>query len=116
MTGGHAGGKRRQVDRFALAIAGLLTCPALFLAFLWWMSPLGLGFSGKPADPVLRVFAHQVYVVSYLGGIPMVLLAQLVGIVLAIMGRGRLALWTSGGSIALFAGGMMLALWLNSLP
>ena len=106
----------RRLDRFALSIVGLLAMPAVFLAFLWWMSPLGLGFAGGPADPVHREWAHRVHAGSYFGGIPMLLAGQLIGIVLAIRGQGRWALCASVGAIVLFLGAVMLALGLRGLP
>src|SRR5215469_11919050 len=45
-------------------------------AFVWFFSPLGLGFQEGPTDPTTRKIALKIFWVSYFVGIPALLLGQ----------------------------------------
>ena len=80
------GGLPRGGLGFWLLMAGS-TLVTGWLAMFWYMSPLALGFSNWPDDPGMRAFVLDIYELSWRGGIPAVLLAQGLALVLAWRGR-----------------------------
>ncbi|MGE7472848.1 hypothetical protein ACQKLX_25695 [Bosea sp. NPDC003192] len=72
------------------------------LGFLWFMSPLGLGFAEQPADPVRRQWADILYRLSYYVGIPMLLIGQAVAVVCHRRGHRRRGLIISALIIGAF--------------
>ena len=80
------------------------TAVALVFAGVWFMSPLGFGFAPWPADAGLRAFAQGLYQVSYFGGIPALLLGQVVSLALALAltRRSRLAYYVPLTTIGVF--------------
>lgn len=91
----------------------LTTVVALLLGFLWFMSPLGLGFAEQSADPVRRQWAETVYWLSYFLGIPMLLIGQVVAIICRKRGRKRWSLLIPVLTIGSFALCATLALGLR---
>src|SRR5215468_7026906 len=69
----------------------LTTLIALVCAFVWYFAPLGLGFAEGPANPLTRRFAFIVFAVSWFGGIPALLIGQVLSAILMALGRPRYA-------------------------
>ena len=69
----------------------LTTVFVLFVGAFWYMSPLGFGFAEWPADPSINKFAQSIYVISYYGGLPLLLFGQVASAIAAISGRYKLA-------------------------
>ena len=67
----------------------LTTLIALVCAFLWYFAPLGLGFAEGPADPLTQRFAAIIFAVSWFGGIPALLIGQVLSAILMALGRTR---------------------------
>lgn len=57
------------------------------LGFFWYVSPLALGFSDWPDDPPRRQLLLRLYEFSWHWGIPALLVAQVLALVLAWRGR-----------------------------
>jgi hypothetical protein len=82
--------------RNCFAVTAILFSP--YIAFAWWMSPVGFGFAGVSQDPV----AHGLYWLSYFVGIPLLLTAQLAALVLLLMRKMSLAFRISTFALVLF--------------
>lgn len=78
------------------------TIAALILSFLWFMSPLGLGFAEQPVDPVRKQWADSAYRLSYYLGIPMLLIGQAFAIICHARGYRRRGLIISALVIGTF--------------
>lgn len=89
------------------------TVAALVLGFLWFMSPLGLGFAEQPADPVRRQWAETLHRLSYYVGIPMLLIGQAVAVICHMGGHRRRGLIISALVIGAFVLCAALALGLR---
>lgn len=88
----------------------LTTVVAIALAFHWCMSPLRLDLKTWPQDPATRDLVNLVYLISYLGGIPLLIIAQVVALLLHRKVKDRAALALSTGAIACFYGSMTFVL------
>ncbi len=81
---------------------------AFCLAFVWYMSPLGLGFATWPERH--RDLLEYVYAGSYYMGIPEIVIAQIISPVLFKYGKRKAAYWLPAISISLFLTCVMLIL------
>ena len=79
------------------------TLVAIICGAFWFMSPLGIGFAPQPANPLVPQVANTIYVVSYFGGIPMLLLGQVLSAILAALGWRRGAFIVPLVSLGAFA-------------
>lgn len=75
----------------------------IVFSVVWYMSPLALGFSQWPIDPVKRRWAESAYHISYFYGIPILIIGQIASVVLDIKGFHRLAFLIPTTAILLFA-------------
>lgn len=81
---------------------------ALGLGFMWYMSPLGMGFAEWPTDPNERQFALMTYQISYWVGIPLLLIGQVASGILALLRRRRAAYYVPAFSFAFFIASVVL--------
>lgn len=94
----------RQLYLGFLVVTTLL---ASVCAFVWFVSPLGLGFQAGPTDPTTRKIAFTAFAVSYFGGIPALVIGQVASPIFWFYRRTRgayLAPLISIGSFLLCAG------------
>lgn len=75
----------------------------IVFSVIWYMSPLALGFSQWPIDPVKRRWAESAHHMSYFYGIPMLIIGQVASFVLDIKGFHRLAFLVPTATILFFA-------------
>ena len=80
----------------------LTTLIAVVCAFVWYFAPLGLGFREGPATLLTRRVAAIVFAVSWFGGIPALLIGQVLSAILMALGRTRYAYIIPLLSIGLF--------------
>jgi small-conductance mechanosensitive channel len=79
------------------------TIAAVVFSAVWYVSPLGLGFSEWPSEPGRRDLALTLFAISHRVGIPMLLIAQALAIVMAAKGYRRTALITPVLSLSVFS-------------
>jgi hypothetical protein len=93
-------------DRFRVALFVwfhlITTLVALVIGFVWYMSPLGLGFAVWPSDPATREIAYAAYWLSYFIGLPLLLVGQVGSVILAMTGRRRAAFSFPMATIGVF--------------
>ncbi len=90
----------------------LLIVISIPLILLWYMSPLGLGFHQWSDDPEKANRAQLFYLISWTGGIPLLIFGQLIAIILAFYGRVRMALALSAISLTVFLTLIGYVVWL----
>ena len=96
------------------AVAAYLVVSTVFVlvaALLWYVSPMALGFGTWPEDERARSVAHGVYQASYYVGIPGLLVAQGIAIVLSLRGRSLAAVGVSAVAIVVF---LAVVGWVNA--
>jgi hypothetical protein len=91
-------GVRRAQFAWYWAITTVVACCA---AFVWYISPLGIGFADWPDEP-LRSVVQAVYLGSYFVGIPALLGGQLLSLGLAVFRKRRAAFIVPAISLGLF--------------
>jgi len=82
-----------------IIFVGVTSIVSVFLAIIWFMSPLGLGFVTWPEAH--RDLFEQIYRVSYFGGIPAILIAQIASPFLFAFRKRRMAYWVPAVAITL---------------
>lgn len=76
-----AGGWRRRDTDFMLGLLLVLSAlAALLFGAIWFMSPLGLGFSAMSGTPEHILTVQRVFMASYSVGLPLLILTQFVAI------------------------------------
>lgn len=93
---------------FVLAMAGNLIL-TLVLAAIWYVSPLGMGFSGMRGEP----WRFDLYWLSWRYGIALLLAGQGAALYFALHDWRRRAIFVSGGMLALTL--LLFALFLRQL-
>ena len=78
------------------------TLVAAGIAFLWWMSPVGLGFAQWPSEPIKSI-VMSVYQASYFVGIPLLIITQGIAAGLAKLRLRRWAFALPAISITAFS-------------
>jgi len=88
-------------QRFAYILYFIATSiAAACLALGWYITPLGLGFAAWPEAN--RNLLEHLYKASYFVGIPAILIAQVLSLVLFIYGKRKTAFGLPAGALGLF--------------
>ncbi len=91
-------------------VIALLSPVILALAFVWWMSPLGLGFATRPQGAAGTVLVGWYWVTLFILT-PMMIIGWIAAAVIArnrLIAGIRLAVWTICGWVASVASVMLL--------
>ena len=84
-------GQRQRCSTAVFLLLHVDNADRACLRFVWYFAPLGLGFAEGPANPLTRRFAAIIFAVSWLGGIPALLIGQVLSAILMALGRTRYA-------------------------